>query len=120
MKAILPLTIVGTVVAFLVAILAAFPVQGIAVAQSRVDVNNANFSKQSVEEAGNKFSSMYASVVDDLLSYQKDPSYERAEERRQAVTSYGEFLVNEFHILADSFQNKLDELTNGVQDRFNP
>ncbi len=117
MTAILPLGIIALVVGFLIGVLGYFPIG--ADSSSSVDAQTADgngFSTEAVEEMGSRFLSGYTSVVEGLMSYQKDPDYERAERDREAMTAYAKAIVPEFKGLADELKDKLDALTPGRSD----
>ena len=63
-----------------------------------------------VEELAEQYYGIYTSVIDDMLSYQKDPDYNRAEAQRKATVTKAEELIPRFKALARSARNKLDQL----------
>ena len=111
MKAILPLSIVCLVIGFLLGVLGSFPIHGQAASLPETDTNVDTFSQEAVQEVGNRFSSMYSSVLEDLVSFQGDPDYQRAETQRQALVHYADLLIPQFQGLANDLQGELDELT---------
>ncbi len=117
MTAILPLGIITLVVGFLIGVLGYFPIG--ADTGSGADAQTAGgneFSTEAVEELGGKFLMGYTSVVEGLMSYQKDPDYERAERDRAEMTSYAKAIIPEFQGLAEELKGKLDTLTLGGSD----
>ena len=93
MKAIFVLGLVSLVVTFVIALLGAFPLSS-AVGDSAIFPNNYENARvldlEAVEEAGERFSSAYKSLALDIVSFQHDPSLERAEDRRHEFVSYAQ------------------------------
>ena len=69
------------------------------------------FSKEAVEETAEKVGSMYGTVIDDLISFQRNPDLTLAESRRTEMAGYADTLVDQFRDLADTLQLELDALT---------
>ena len=112
MSAVLPLSIIGIVVAFLVEALGLFPLVGVGSGSSEGEAAiDETYSVEAVHEAANLFSGAYTSIVDDLVSYQKDPDYRRAEARSQDMVAYARSLLPRFQDLEDRLQGKLEDLT---------
>lgn len=111
MKAILPLAIAGLILSFLIGALSSFPIHAkTASPPAAIDPNDDTFSVEKAQEAGNRFSSVYTSIIDDMMSFQKDPDYKRAESQRKAMVSYSESLVTQFQDFSAKMKGKLDEL----------
>lgn len=109
MSAIPALGIVTLVLGFMITILGPFPIPGTATAsEETVQVNE--FSTEAVQQAADKFSVAYTSVIDDLVSYIKDPDLNRAESRRQAMVTYANYLVPKYKNLSQELQGQLDTL----------
>lgn len=63
-----------------------------------------------VEELADEYYGIYTSVIDDLLSYQKHPDYDRAEAQRKATVSTAEELIPRFKALASNMRTRLNAL----------
>ena len=50
------------------------------------------------------------SVIDEVSSFQTDPSFDRAESHRQEFAAYGEVLVGEFEGFTDELTSEFDKL----------
>ena len=116
MSAILPLSIVGTIVAFLLGALGYFPTPGGPNALPEADPIDETYSVERLHQAANLFAVAYTSVVDDLVSYQKDADYERAEDRRQEMLLYGYSLLPRFQQLEERLQGQAEELMGQAQE----
>lgn len=111
MKAILPLAVAGLILSFLIGALSSFPIHAkVDSPPVAVDPNDDSFSVEKAQEAGNRFSSVYTSVIDDMLSFQKDPDYKRAESQRNAMVAYSESLITQFQDFSAKMKGKLDQL----------
>ncbi len=110
MKAILPLGIVGLVIAFLAGVLGSFPTEGAVANPNNNTAVSEEFSTQSVEITAQRFSSAYTWVVADLTTYIKDPDLSRAERQQQAMVEYANSLVPEFQGFSEKMKGKLDTL----------
>ncbi|MCL0063919.1 hypothetical protein M1N83_01755 [Dehalococcoidia bacterium] len=122
MGAALVLGLVSLVVIFIIGILSAFPIP--APGQGQVDSitgeaaippsnhqDTQGFSVDAVEEAGERFLFSYNSVIEDLVSFQRDPSLERAEARRDALISYAGNVQQRYQGLSHELRKRLDQLT---------
>ena len=101
MGSILPLSIAGIVLAFLIAVLADFPIEG---AVTLRDPGDESYSVEAVEEVGSLFTGNYNSIIEEMISYQTDPDYARAEARRQDMLDLGNRLTGDF----SDFKTRLD------------
>lgn len=108
MSAIPALGIVTLVLGFMITILGPFPIPGVTASSETVQVNE--FSTEAVQQAADKFSVAYTSVIDDLVSYIKDPDLNRAESRRQAMVAYANYLVPKYKNLSQELQGQLDTM----------
>jgi hypothetical protein len=111
MGSLLPLSIVGVVVAFLVGILASFPVQGV---YTTHDPGDERYSGEAVREAGRLFSGNYMSLIDEIASYQTNPDYCRAEQRRQDMVDMAKTMTGQFEDFSERMEGELDRL--GIED----
>ena len=76
-------------------------------------VNDAN-SLEAVHQAAGLFTNKYQLMVDEIISFQKAPDYQRAEARRQELAALAASHVGKFQDLADTLQAKLGQLA--IQD----
>jgi Tol biopolymer transport system component len=107
--AFIPLSIIGIVVAFMTGILGNFPF-----IEAVTGPDDESYSPEAVETAGKLFSGSYMAVVNELISYQTDPDYERAEAKYEAMKAYAEYLVPKFQDLSDRLQGDFDKLTRPI------
>ena len=90
MTGLMSIGIAGSVVAMLISVLVAFPVSGAGPASAAgPGTADEAYSVEAVEQAGDLFTATYTSIITELVSYQKDADYERAEARYQELASYG-------------------------------
>ena len=109
---IITFSIMGIIVAFLIGVLSSFPMPDMTVvsldSQQAVDES---FSVEAVNEAAGLFSSSYMSSIDNLITFQTDPDFARAESRSEDMTSFGTSLVGEFQDFEGRLQGELGILT---------
>ena len=112
MSVAIPLSIVGIVVAFMINVLGGFPISAGPSASPAVSgpIDEA-YSTEAVDSAFKLFSGTYMSVIDELVSFQRDPDYERAERRRQDMVGYGISVMERYGALGDRLHGELDRLT---------
>lgn len=113
MSLLVNLGMIAMVLTFLLGILSIFPGRSDAAmtAQAQqVEAAPDEFSIDLIEVVGGLLGGSYMSVIDDVSSYQTDPSYERAESRRQEFSAYSGVLVGEFEGFADELTSELDAL----------
>ena len=123
MKAILVLGLVSLVVTFLIGLLGAFPLNGAAddaTIQATGVENTSRLDIAAIKEVGERFSFAYHSVVDDIASFQQNPSVEQAEARRQAFVGYAQLASQRYQDFAETLQDRLDELTIQSNDGSSP
>ena len=101
MGSVIPLSIAGMVLAFLIAVLADFPIEE---AVSLHDPNDESYSVEAVHEVGNLFTGNVTSLIDEMVSYQTDPNYARAEARREDMVDLGYRLTDDL----SGFQTKME------------
>jgi hypothetical protein len=113
MGAALVLSLVSLVVIFIIGILSAFPMDSTA-GEVAVPPGNyqdtQDFSVDAVEEAGERFLFSYNSIIEDLVSFQRDPSLERAEARRDALIHYAGNVQHRFQDLSHELRERLDSM----------
>ena len=112
MTSIISLSMIGIIVAFLISVLSGFPAQDMTAAspESQQPVDE-SFSVEAVNEAAGLFSSSYTSLIDNLISFQTDPDYARAESSREDMTDFGVSLIGKFQDFEGRLQGELDILT---------
>ena len=101
MGSVITLGIVGMVLAFLIAVLADFPIDE---ALALCDTNDESYSVEAVHEVANLFTGNVTTLIDEMVSYQTDPNYARAEARRQDMVDLGYRLTDDF----SGFQAKME------------
>ncbi len=114
MGAALVLGLVSLVVVFIIGILSAFPLDstaGKAAIPPGNHTDTQDFSVDAVEEAGERFLFSYNSIIEDLVSFQRDPSLERAEARRDAFVGYASHVQQRFAGLSRELRERLEQLT---------
>ncbi|MFP3975016.1 MAG: hypothetical protein ACLFVK_02200 [Dehalococcoidia bacterium] len=129
MKAFIVLSLIWLITGFIIALLGAFPLNTTASSVSLGSTNDTFYSGSAndtsypgsanntayvqarAEEAGELFTSSYEAVVNDLMSFQNNPSLQKAEARRDTFTAYGQTAVKSFETLAKGLRDKLDNLT---------
>lgn len=101
MGSIIPLSIAGIVLAFLIAVLADFP---IGEAFTSFDPNDETYIVEAVDEVSRLFTGNVIAIIDELITFQTDPDYARAEARRLEVMDHGNRLTGDF----SSFQTRVE------------
>ncbi len=101
MGSVIPLSIAGMVLAFLIAVLADFPIEE---AVTLHDPNDESYSVEAVHEVGNLFTGNITSLIDEMVSYQTDPNYARADARREDMLALGYRLTDDLSV----FQTKME------------
>ena len=64
-----------------------------------------------IEEAADLFLLSYQDLIEDIASFQDDPSLGRAESRKNAAIDLAQDLIVRFQTLASELRGRLDELT---------
>ncbi|MCH7745786.1 MAG: hypothetical protein IIC84_06915 [Chloroflexi bacterium] len=112
MTSIITFSIMGIIVAFLIGVLSSFPMPDMTVvsldSQQAVDES---FSVEAVNEAAGLFSSSYMSLIDNLITFQTDPDFARAESNREDMTDFSISLIGELQDFEDRLQGELGILT---------
>ena len=102
MGSIIPLSIAGVVLVFLIAVLADFPIEE---AITLRDSTDEGFSVEAADEVGSLFTGNYNSIINELVSYQTNPDYARAEARGQDMLDLGNRLTVDIF----NFRTRLEE-----------
>ena len=102
------LSIVGTVLTFIVGALGGFPLIDLG---SGAPDEDPSYGTEAVHQAADGFSGAYTSIIDELVSFQKDPDYERAETRRQELVAFSTSLGRDFQDLEARLRGELEGLT---------
>ena len=112
MTSIISLSMIAIIVAFLIGVLSGFPMPDMTAAslESQQPVDE-SFSVEAVHEVAGLFSSSYTSLIDNLISFQTDPDYARAERSREDMTDFGISLIGKFQDFEGRLQGELDILT---------
>ena len=112
MTSIVTFSMMGIIVAFLISVLSSFPMPDMTVvsldSQQAVDES---FSVEAVNEAAGLFSSSYMSLIDNLITFQTDPDFARAESNREDMADFGISLIGELQDFEDRLQGELGILT---------
>ena len=104
-KASITLAIVTTVISFLMSALSMFPLT------SAANENNAASTEEGIDQVGERFSLCYKDIINDLASFQEDPSLERAEGRQAEFTNYARNLMGQYEDFTNGLRDKLDTMT---------
>ena len=107
------LSVLAMVGSLLVGILAGFPVSDSGSSPSQENaVAGEIFGDMSVHQGMTRFAGVYTSVIDELISFQRAPDYQRAELRRQQMTEYAA-AAGSLNTFSNMLEGKLHELTAG-------
>jgi len=106
----MPVSIVTLVIGFLIAALTQFPTPGASATLGSVPADQLGY-KEGAEEVGQRFNSAYFGVIEDLMSYAKDPDLARVERQEAVMKSYAEALGPQFQGLATRLTQQLNEET---------
>ncbi len=104
MKVIMVIGLMGLVVTFLSGILSELPFQG--TTSTVEDVEDVG----DFDKVGEQFIDMYQLIVNDMVSFQQDPSLARAEDRSKKFINAAQNIQLSLRDFAQEFQEKLDEL----------
>ena len=107
------------VITFMLGVLGAFPLSSGAngaIQYTSVTDEEESLDVDAVEEVGDLLLLSYTDLIDDISSFQHDPSIERAESRKNAFRDYADDLVTRFQDFASTLRVKLDELTAEAQE----
>ena len=113
LNASITLGVMAIVVTLLVGLLSAFPLS------SGLN-DSANYSTDTgdtqtlntgdVKKAGDLIMLNYTDLINDIASFQNDPSLERAEVRKNIFRNYAQNVANQFQVLDRTLSGKLNEL----------
>ena len=101
MTAFLPLGILGLGLAFILGVLNGFPVPNIPV-YDPVDVAalDETYDPATAQKAADRFGAVYEALINDILSFQKNPDFQRAESRKLAMLAFGNQTATDLDIFA--------------------
>ncbi len=118
MKAFAVLGLLGLIMTFLVTLMSGFPLNAAPdnVSASSNDENTNDFNVNTVQEAGNQFCSLYCSVVEDITSFQHDPSIERAVARRDAFFEYGQNAAQDYQDFTSELIERFSQLSESTDE----
>ena len=102
-------SIMGMVVAFLISVLGSLPLSG--PASAATGTADESFEVEQVHKAAGLFSNAYTSLIDEMISHQRDPDYQRAESRRRELAEVGATLIGDFQEFEGRLTGMLGELT---------
>ena len=102
-------SIMGMVVAFLISVLGSLPFSE--TSSATIGTADESFNVAQVHRAAGLFSNAYTSLIDEMISYQKDPDYQRAESRRRELAGVGATLIGDFQAFEGRLTGMLGELT---------
>ena len=109
---IITFSMMGIIVAFIISVMSSFPMPNMTVVSldNRQTVDE-SFSVEAVNEAAGLFSSSYMSLIDNLITFQTDPDFARAESNREDMTDFSISLIGELQDFEDRLQGELGILT---------
>ena len=121
MTSIIPIGLIGFILAFLMSILGLFPVLGGAAEapppEGEVDV------KTAAQGVGSMLLTAYTGLIQEMIEIQKDPDFLRADQRLLELTEYAGVAAEKFVQLQDELgakERELDSdgdgLLNGIED----
>ena len=75
------------------------------------------FSVDAVNQAAGLLSNRYMQLIDELIYFQKDPDYRRAEDRLGDMVRLGDSVTGQFQVLDDRLQGALVGLADDAHGR---
>lgn len=105
--------VMAVTVAFLAAILGGFPLTGQAgdINSYSTDIEATDtLNTNDVQELGDSLLLSYTDLIDDIVSFQDNPSLERAEQRKNEMIGFAKILTGEFQSFSDSMKGEMDDL----------
>jgi len=113
------LSIITIVISFLLGVLGTFPLSGGGSDGNSQQVDNppavtedsSEFDATGIEEVSGQFLTCYTDIIDDIASFQENPSLERAEARKEQFTQFAQEMIGKYQGFSGEMQGKLDELT---------
>ena len=114
MTVFLPLGVISLVLSFLIGVTGSFP--GVGSDAQAINAEVDGVSVEAAETVGNLFTIGFTGVVDDILSHQTNPDYERAEAKRVEMLGFAKSLVPKFKDLSQELGQKLDTMTPGTEE----
>ena len=107
MGSIIPLSMAGIVLAFLIAVLSDFPIEGTV---TQRDPNDESFSVEAVDEVARLFTGNFNAIIDELVSFQSDPDYARADTRRLEMLGLGNRLTGKYSVFTTRMEGEFSLL----------
>ena len=106
--------VMAVTIAFLAAMLGGFPLAGEAIdgiGTYSTDIETSNtLNIDDVREVGDGLLLSYTDIINDIASFQDNPSLERAELRKNEMIGYAQILTGQFKSFGDSMQEEMDDL----------
>ncbi len=123
MTAIIPIGIIGFVLASLMGILGVFPVPGVSAEEPPVNEEGEVLVESAAEGVAGMLLTAYTGLIQEMVDIQKDPDFLRADARLLELTEYAGVAAEKFSQLQDDLGTKQQELDNdgdglinGVED----
>jgi hypothetical protein len=108
MQVLATLGTVMMILGFIASAVGAFPLVDVAAANPITE--ETPFSTEPVEQTAAQMGTMYATIIDDLMSFAENPDLALATERRDTMTTYAENLASRFQLFASDLQLELDTI----------
>ena len=104
--------VIAAVVAFLITLLGSFPLTDGAIdtASYAGTEDSESLDVEGVEAVGDMMLLSYTDIINDLVSFQDNPSLERAEARKEAFVNLAESFVGSYQDFSHTMQGEMDEL----------
>lgn len=108
------LGIIALVIAFLLGMLSAFPLSKdacLAANSSSESATSQPNDTNAMTAVGERFLLNYQNIVEDIASFQDNPSLERANHRKQALTRFAEDATERYRVFGGELNDILEKLT---------
>ena len=102
--------VIMLVLGFLTSTLGAFPLADVSASGPEV-TEETPFSKAIVETTAGQIGRIYTTLIADLVTFAYNPDLALAQSRVDQMTTFAEGLADQFQLLADDLQLRLDETT---------
>ena len=103
--------IAALVLSFLSGVLGQFPIPGMAAGSPGEAAAVEDFSPETVELTFNRLSFTQSGVIEELMSYLKNPDVERAKRRQEELAAYTSSQIGPFQELAGKLMGELIQWT---------
>ena len=125
MTSIMPLGIIGFVLASLMGILGVFPVPDVSAEEPPVNEAGEILMESTAEGVASMLLTAYTGLIQEMVDLQKDPDFLWADAQLLELTEYAGVAAKKFSELQDDLGTKRQELDHGVvdpgeTDPFNP